>query len=108
MEFGGPGFVLTIIALSYLAWIVTTWVRARHGYPLENEWGGKVQKGDDETSKALEAKIDRLADEIEDYRDRLRVLERIVTDNGFVTAAQIEALRDDTSIEDLTRKRSRA
>jgi hypothetical protein len=97
MDWGGPGFVLTIIALSYLAWIVTTWVRAKHGYPLENEWGGKVQKGDGASAKALEAKVEKLTEEVEHYRDRVRVLERIVTDGGFVTAAQIEALRNEES-----------
>ena len=30
----GPGFVLSIIAISYGGWIMINWVRARHGYPL--------------------------------------------------------------------------
>ena len=33
MNFGGPGFVLAIIAMSMLAWVITTSIRARHGYP---------------------------------------------------------------------------
>jgi hypothetical protein len=37
----------------------------------------------------------------------MAVLERIITDSGVSVAAQIEALRDSTSIEDLTRERSR-
>ena len=40
MQFGGPAFVLAIIGMSFLAWIITTAIRAKHGYPLENEWGG--------------------------------------------------------------------
>ena len=44
MNFGGPTFVLAIIAMSFLAWIITTAIRARHGYPLEGEWGGTVSR----------------------------------------------------------------
>ena len=40
MEFNRAIFVLAIIAMSYGAWLLTSWIRARHGYPIENEWGG--------------------------------------------------------------------
>ena len=40
MDFYGPDFVIAIIAMSFGAWIITSWIRAKHGYPLENEWGG--------------------------------------------------------------------
>ena len=86
-------FVLGIIAISTFGWLANNWIRARHGYDLEDEYGGKTARADRDATKALEARVERLSDEIEDYRDRVRVLERIVTDNGFVTAAQIEALR---------------
>lgn len=33
--------------------------------------------------------------EVEELRDRVRVLERIVTDGGYNLASEIEALRDD-------------
>jgi hypothetical protein len=46
MSFGGPAFVLAIIAMCYIGWIITTAIRARHGYPLEGEWGGNVEKRD--------------------------------------------------------------
>lgn len=36
----------------------------------------------------------RLRQEVRELRDRMKVLERIVTDSGVQTAAQIEALRD--------------
>ena len=36
----------------------------------------------------------RLRDQVKQMQDRIRVLERIVTDRGVETAAQIEALRD--------------
>ena len=92
MSFGGSGFVLAIIAMSFLAWIITTAIRARHGYPLEGEWGGKVHKADPATdtlvaeNKELKATVDRL-------EDRLKVLERIATDPSRRLADDIDNLR---------------
>ena len=92
MSFGGSGFVLAIIAMSFLAWIITTAIRARHGYPLEGEWGGKVHKQDPATdnlvaeNKELTATVDRL-------EDRLKVLERIATDPSRRLADDIDNLR---------------
>jgi hypothetical protein len=37
---------------------------------------------------------DRLRSQVQQLQDRIKVLERIVTDRGAETAAQIEALRD--------------
>jgi hypothetical protein len=37
---------------------------------------------------------DRLRGQVQQLQERIRVLERIVTDRGVETAAQIEALRD--------------
>lgn len=41
----------------------------------------------------------RLRSQVQQLQDRIRVLERIVTDRGVETAAQIEALRDRDAIE---------
>lgn len=43
---------------------------------------------------------DAQAARIDDLEDRLRVLERIVTDRGFDVAHQIEALRDQRRVEE--------
>ena len=92
MNFGGPGFVLAIILISTLGWVITTAIRARHGYPLDGEWGGKVHKADPATDKLvaenrdLKANVDRL-------EDRLRVLERIATDPSRKLADDIDNLR---------------
>ncbi len=40
------------------------------------------------------------ANQVGDLEDRVRVLERIVTDKGYDVATQIEALRDQRSVED--------
>jgi len=41
----------------------------------------------------------------QELEDRLRVLERIVTDRGYDVATQIEALRDQRRVEDLLEAR---
>jgi len=96
MNWGGPGFVLAIIAMSYGAWVINSWIRARHGYPIDDEWGGKSGK----TDIAAERKIELLTNEngqlkamIGRLEERVAVLERIATDPAEQTARQIEALR---------------
>ena len=97
MSWSGPEFVLAIIAISSVAWVVTTWIRARHGYPVENEWSGQAHKGDAPPSArqielivaenaATKAQVSRL-------EERLAVMERIVTDPGRRVATEIDALR---------------
>ena len=44
---------------------------------------------------------------IEMLEDRVQVLERSITDHGYGVAAQIEALRDSVSIEELKREKGR-
>lgn len=97
MQFGGPAFVLAIIAMSFLAWIITTAIRAKHGYPLEDEWGGKTlhprDPGRDETTKALVAENAQLKAIVGRLEERLKVLERIATDPSRQLADDIEKLR---------------
>lgn len=54
------------------------------------------------------ARAERQDGRIEMLEDRMRVLERIITDRGLNVAAQIEALRDSSSIDELTRERNKA
>ena len=92
MSFGGSGFVLAIIAMSFLAWIITTAIRARHGYPLEGEWGGTVNKTDQAAGK-LVAENEELKATVNRLEDRLKVLERIATDPSRRLADDIDNLR---------------
>ena len=46
-----------------------------------------------------EAENRQLRRQVADMQQRMKVLERIVTDSGVQTAAQIEALRDRDAIE---------
>ncbi len=93
MNFGGSGFVLAIIAMSFLAWIITTAIRAKHGYPLEDEWGGTVQPKSSEETKALAAENAQLKATVDRLEDRLKVLERIATDPAKRLADDIDNLR---------------
>ena len=96
MQFGGPGFVLAIIAMSMVAWVITTFIRARHGYPVENEWGGMCTPHDkqaDQTAKALIAENEQLKATVGRLEERLKVLERIATDPSRKLADEIEKLR---------------
>jgi hypothetical protein len=96
MNFGGPNFVIAIIAISTLGWVLTSWIRARHGYPLENEWSGTAHKGDPDAERRIElltAENARLTGQIGRLEERLAVLERIATDPAERTAREIEQLR---------------
>lgn len=96
MSWGGPAFVIAIIALSYGAWIATTWIRSRHGYPIENEWGGMVSKSDLMAERKIELLTNenaKLTDKIGRLEDRIAVLERIATDAPARLSAEIERLK---------------
>lgn len=96
MNFGSPAFVLAIIAMSYAAWLVASWIRARHGYPIENEWGGTSSRGDEDAQRAastLGAENQQLKETVGRLEERLKVLERIATDPSRQLADDIEKLR---------------
>ncbi len=98
MDWGGPFFVLSIIALSMGGWILNNWIRAKHGYPLEDEWGGKTEHPQNVTDSAettrLKAENRELNEKLDQMQDRMIVLEKIVTDRGYSLSEEIEALRD--------------
>ncbi|MEL6876765.1 MAG: hypothetical protein AAGL68_01535 [Pseudomonadota bacterium] len=98
MDWGGPGFVITIIAISTLGWLINNWIRAKHGYELEDEWGGKSKRKDNAENSAetkrLKAENSELNEKIDMMQDRMIVLEKIVTDRGYSLSDEIEALRD--------------
>ena len=92
MNFGGPMFVLAIILISTIGWIVTTAIRARHGYPLDGEWGGTVHR-EDAAAKALAEENRQLKESVVKLEERLKVLERIATDPSRKLADDIDNLR---------------
>ena len=100
MDWGGPTFVVLIVAISTGGWLVNNWIRARHGYPLEDEWGGKTSKAQSGETQKLLAENAELKEQLNHFTDRVKVLERIVTDKSINVAAQIEALRDQPQLEE--------
>lgn len=96
MSWGGPGFVLAIIAMSMIGWVITTWIRARHGYPIENEWSGVSTRTDpavDHKVTVLAGENERLHGQVSRLEERIAVLERIATDPADRVAREIESLR---------------
>jgi hypothetical protein len=87
-----------------LAGVLRTWIRARHGYPLDSH-GGRRRRGPGDGAghgsepfrpneigdlKAAVAARDALIAKLE---ERVRVLERIATDNPAALRDEIERLR---------------
>jgi hypothetical protein len=77
-------FVLAILFMVF----VFTIVRHKLGIPARSM---REMRGDSPVSNA---ENERLRGQVQQLQERIRVLERIVTDRGVETAAQIEALRD--------------
>ncbi len=96
MMFEGPGFVIAIIAICTAGWVINNWIRARHGYALEDEWGGKTAKADADADRKimlLSNENETLTGKIGHLEERIAVLERIVTDKAGRLSHEIENLR---------------
>ena len=88
--------MVAVIAMSTLGWVITSWIRAKHGYSLEGEWGGTVTKQDPETDRKialLTSENEKLHDMLGRLQERISVVERIVTDQPTRLAAEIDNLR---------------
>ena len=84
-------------ALGVIGWMFTTWMRIKHGYPLDGAWGQAVypQKNDEtiERVKLLSQENAQLRAELGSIKDRLANVERIVTDDSHRLTQEIESLR---------------
>jgi hypothetical protein len=79
-----------------IGWVVNTWIRAKHGYPLDNGTGGQVHRRGPAAADVTKQVQDALAERdalIAKLEARIRVLERIVTDEPMRLGAEIERLR---------------
>ncbi len=87
--------IIAIIAIG--GWVFTTWLRVKNGYPLDGAWGQAVYpKTSDEAMervKLISQENAQLRAELGSVKDRLAVVERIVTDEAGRLSNEIEALR---------------
>jgi hypothetical protein len=83
-------FVLAVLILVFAFSII----RHKMGIPTRST---RETRGDPSLN---DPENERLRSQVQQLQDRIRVLERIVTDRGAETAAQIEALRDRDALED--------
>ena len=88
--------IALIVALGVGGWVFTTWLRIKHGYPLETSWGQPLHPvADRETKeriKLLTAENAQLRAEVGSIKDRLETVERIVTDQPHRLSREIDAL----------------
>ncbi|MBN8811517.1 MULTISPECIES: hypothetical protein [Sphingomonas] len=89
---------ITIVGIAgILGWVLTTWMRVKHGYPLDGSWGQAIypQNSDEamERIKLLSQENAQLRAELGAVKDRLANVERIVTDGAHMLDREIEQLR---------------
>lgn len=91
-------YAALIVSVTTGGWVLTTWMRVKNGYPLENSWGKPVHPRTDkeamERVKLLTQENAELRAELGSIKDRLANVERIVTDDSHRLTHEIEALRD--------------
>ncbi len=91
-----PMFAVMGVAIS-VGWVLTTWMRIKHGYPLDGAWGQQVHPHSDkeaiERIKLLSSENAQLRAELGSVKDRLETIERIVTDEPNRLAREIDQLQ---------------
>jgi hypothetical protein len=91
--------VLGIVVVCVGGWVATTWLRIKHGYPLESSWGRPIHPTTDRESaeriKLLTGENAQLRAELGSVKDRLETIERIVTDQPLRLAKEIDQLAID-------------
>jgi len=89
--------IAIIVSVTMAGWVLTTWLRIKNGYPLENSWGKALYpKRDDEAMeriRLLSQENAQLRAELGSIKDRLANVERIVTDSAVSLDREIESLR---------------
>lgn len=90
-------WVAAITAIGVGGWLLHTWMRIRHGYPLDGAWGQAIYPTKDnetvERIRLLTTENAQLRAELGAIKDRLQNVERIVTDQPSQLAREIEQLQ---------------
>jgi hypothetical protein len=86
-----------LIVPLYCAWVATTWIRAKYGYPPQSGPEREIFGPRRAASVAsLSAELSARDARIERLEERIRVLERIATDSALDLEREFEALRSGT------------
>ena len=89
-------WVAVVASIGVIGWVVTTWMRIKHGYPLDGAWGQAVypKKNDEviERVKLLSQENAQLRAELGSVKDRMETIERIITDQPHRLAQEIDSL----------------
>jgi hypothetical protein len=83
--------VSAISVVSIVAGLINTWIKARHGYPIEENCHHSPAKK--RQMDAIYAENQELKTRLSEVTARLAVLERIATDPAERVAREIEDLR---------------
>ena len=89
MDAGAIGAMIPIVAIVMV-----------FGTGMLSVWTRHQAKMMDRQADATAEKAAQYASNVAKLEDRVRVLERIVTDRGYDVATQIEALRDQRAVEE--------
>ncbi len=88
--------VVAIVAIGVGGSLISTWLKIKNGYPLQNSWGMALHpKKDEETVeriRLLTTENAQLRAEMGSMKDRLETIERIVTDQPTMLAQEIDRL----------------
>lgn len=93
--------IAVVMLIAVGGWVLTIWMRIKHGYPLDGAWGQAIYpKATNETTervKLLSQENAQLRAELGSIKDRLANVERIVTDGSNLLDQEIERLRKPTN-----------
>ena len=89
---GDLGFLIPIMGIIMGVSIPITAIKLKHRERIEKMRLAAASNRDSGSTAQQDARIEEL-------EDRVRVLERIVTDGGYDLAQKIEALRDERGVE---------
>jgi len=92
------GILVPVAAITVgpIAWVANNVVRARHGYPLEDKKGNKIDRSDlaaERKIQLMSSENEKLTGQVLRLEERIAVLERIATDPATRIAHEIEQLR---------------
>jgi len=88
-----PGELIPIIAIIFGCSIPMVAIWTKHKMRI-------AQMQVDATAQNTAERAAQYASHVQELEQRVRVLERIVTDKGYDVATQIEALRDQARVDD--------